>query len=301
MMEWHPTKRFGFRFAFALLPLLCCELLASFSPLVAYRPFALWRFVGSSGPYMVFSGVMECLGAYMLFWRRTTTLGSILLATVLVNVVMLNFCYGVPIKRLSVTLLALALFLELHNIRRVLDFVLSHRPTAPLELRPFPMSRRYDIARRVVKTLWIVSTTGLVAWGMARARAMPLPKLWGVYDVEELRRNDVAAPLVITDAKIWQQVAFGRNFGPSAVIVTVDGERHVFDVDVDEDKGELVLDDADDKKVTLQIKHIDATHLELRGDYYGEQLDVRLRGRDISQLTLTARGFHWVDDGGFWR
>jgi hypothetical protein len=53
--------------------------------------------------------------------------------------------------------------------------------------------------------------------------------------------------------------------------------------------------------VTLQIKHIDATHLELRGDYYGEQLDVRLRGRDISQLTLTTRGFHWVDDGGFWR
>jgi hypothetical protein len=83
---------------------------------------------------------------------------------------------------------------------------------------------------------------------LARARALPLPKLWGVYDVEELRRNGVVAPLVITDAKIWQQVAFGRNFGPSAVIVTVDGERHVFDVNVDEDKGELVLDEPTTRK-----------------------------------------------------
>ena len=40
----------------------------------------------------------EVLGALLLLFRRTTALGAAVLAVVLVNVVMMNFCYDVPVK-----------------------------------------------------------------------------------------------------------------------------------------------------------------------------------------------------------
>jgi hypothetical protein len=67
----------------------------------------------------VFSGGMECLGGALLLFRRTTTLGALILVAVLVNVVMLNFCYDVPVKQFSLLLLAAAIVLALPDARRL--------------------------------------------------------------------------------------------------------------------------------------------------------------------------------------
>jgi hypothetical protein len=270
-------------------------------------PFGLvWRFVGASAPYTIFSGLMECVGAALLLSRRTTTLGALVTAAVLVNVVMLNFCYGIPVKNFSSMLLAFAVYLDLAGVARLFEFLVLRRPIVPLELRPFPFTPRGERARMAVKAVWIVSLLWMQVDRMIRVRskfgdAAPKPTLWGLYDVEELQRDGVAVPLLITDAKVWQQVSFGSNFGPCAMIATVDGEHHVFDTEHDDAKGTVTLTDGDDKKTELHVQRPDATHLELSGDYYGEHLQVRLRAHDLGGSILTSRGFRWVDDGGFWR
>src|ERR1043165_6968525 len=78
----------------------------------------LWTFMGFSPAYVCFSGAAEVLGATLLLFRRTTTLGALVLVGVMCNVVMLNFCYDVGVKLFSVHLLAMAAFLMLPDASR---------------------------------------------------------------------------------------------------------------------------------------------------------------------------------------
>ncbi|WP_353062060.1 hypothetical protein RBB77_12165 [Tunturibacter psychrotolerans] len=98
----------------------------------------LWNFMGFSTPYTVFSGCAELLPAILLLFRRTALLGSITAFAVMLNVVMLNFCYDVPVKLYSLNLLSLALFLTLPEAQKLLRVFVLNRSTAPSNLRqPF--------------------------------------------------------------------------------------------------------------------------------------------------------------------
>jgi hypothetical protein len=270
-------------------------------------PFALaWRFMGSSPTYVFFGGLMECVGGMLLLWRRTALAGALVLAGVLLNVVMLNFCYAIPVKQLSTMFLVFALYVALPDLLRVLDLLVLHRPVAPRELRPFRFGPRGELVRSIVKALWIVSLVGTITLDLVTLHAdrlggTPETPLAGAYDVEEIQRDGVAVPLVITDARIWQQVAFGYAFGDVATIITVDGARHLLGYELDEASGTMKAGDEDDNLYTFKIEHPDATHLVLTGDYQGQHLRVRLRAHDLSGSLLTSWGFHLVDDGGHWQ
>jgi hypothetical protein len=270
-------------------------------------PFALaWRFLGSSPPYQIFGGVLETAGAVLLLWRRTTTLGALVLAGVLTNVVMLNLCYDIPVKHFSIVLLAMSGFLLVEDARRLFDFLVLHRVVTPAPLRARPLSARLDRTRIAVKTLYCLGfgaalSIPVVQMGKRRAQ---LPPLSGLYDVERFRRGGVEVPLRFGDAALWQQVAFGRVWGPTALIITSDGERHAFDAIHDEQHGTVsLIDDADAKAVKheLGVRRVDGTHLELAGRYFGEDVEVRLRLHDLSRATLLTRVTHWVSDGGYYR
>lgn len=48
----------------------------------------LWTFMGASTPYTIFAGTLEVLGAVLLAFRPTATLGALVVAAVMSNVVM---------------------------------------------------------------------------------------------------------------------------------------------------------------------------------------------------------------------
>lgn len=105
-------------------------------PLGNKSPMGLcWTFIGFSTGYTIFSGAAEMAGGLLLATRRTTTLGALVGAAVMTNVAALNFFYDVPVKLYSAHLLLMALLLVLPDARRLLDFLVLHRPTAtpPLE------------------------------------------------------------------------------------------------------------------------------------------------------------------------
>src|SRR6185436_9344811 len=61
----------------------------------------LWTFMGFSRVYTLFAGLAEMVGGILLISRRTTLLGALISSGVLGNVVLLNFCYDVPVKQFS--------------------------------------------------------------------------------------------------------------------------------------------------------------------------------------------------------
>ena len=96
----------------------------------------LWNFMGFSTAYTVFSGLAELLPAVLLLFRHTALLGSLIAFAVMLNVVMLNFCYDVPVKLYSLNLLLLAMFLALPEVQKLLRIFALNRSTAPSDLHP---------------------------------------------------------------------------------------------------------------------------------------------------------------------
>src|SRR5258708_5283475 len=100
---------------------------------------------------------METLGGVLIFWRRTTTLGALISIAVMSNVVMLNFCYDVPVKLYSAHILLMEGFLVLPDARRLLDVLLFNRPTAARAFAPSVLSPRWRIARNVAKYVFLLT------------------------------------------------------------------------------------------------------------------------------------------------
>ena len=71
----------------------------------------LWTFMAASRPYVLFAGLTEVLGGALLFAPSLATLGALICAASLTNVLMLNMSYDVPVKLYSFHLLLKAVFL----------------------------------------------------------------------------------------------------------------------------------------------------------------------------------------------
>ena len=107
----------------------------------------LWTFMAASPAYTFFAGLGEVIGGLLLVFRRTTTLGGLVVSGVMLNVVMMNFCYDVPVKQFSIHLLMMAVFLLLPEFPRIANVLVWNRPTETSNLFVVPYTNS--------KTIWI--------------------------------------------------------------------------------------------------------------------------------------------------
>ena len=258
----------------------------------------LWAFMGASTPYTIFAGAAEVLGGMLLYFRRTTTLGALVVAGVMTNVVMLNFCYDVPVKILSSHLLLLAVWLLLPDARRLADVLVFHRPTQPA-LTPWrPLTRGGRWARGLVKYGLIVFLLGYYVRDSVQRLGKhgdiaPRPPYYGAYDVEQLARNGQVVPQVLSDAKAWRAVAFERTRG---AVRFADGAYASFDLPPKDGAVELAIRD---HKYKLRFATPDADHVVLSGKLEGDELKVTLRKVPRDRFLLLNRGFHLVNEDPF--
>lgn len=122
----------------------------------------LWRFMGYSRAYTIFGGIAELLPALLLVVRRTYLIGALMAFPVLLNIVMLNFCYDVPVKLFSINLLLLSVVLIVPEASRVYRSLVMN--SAPIDARAdvtFFLSDRKQRKLAVAKAI-IVSI--LIAW-----------------------------------------------------------------------------------------------------------------------------------------
>lgn len=140
----------------------------------------LWNFMGFSTPYTIFAGCVELVPAVLLVFRRTALLGSLIAFAVLLNIVMLNFCYDVPVKLVSVNLLILSGFLILPEMGRLFRFfildlpVTSSRP--PLTHFRHPHFRQAAVALKIIilaTTLVGMTTSSVTYYKQIRAQNHP--------------------------------------------------------------------------------------------------------------------------------
>jgi multidrug transporter EmrE-like cation transporter len=140
----------------------------------------LWNFMGYSTAYTIFSGCAELLPAILLLFRRTALLGSLIAFGVMLNIVMMNFCYDVPVKLYSLNLLLLAVFLMLPERHRLYGIFVSSAPIGPSTVDlPIWLSERSRTISRVLKLAALTIFIGLHVSGSVKTynqvRRRPIP------------------------------------------------------------------------------------------------------------------------------
>src|SRR5688500_12810565 len=174
-------------------------------------PFVLvWTFMGYSYPYSLFAAAGEIVGGILLFFRRTTMIGALVVIGVMSNVAMLNYFYDVPVKLYSTHLLLMAVYLLIAERNRLFDFFVRDRAVPPSPARPplqGPVGNRIRVAAgTLILLLAAVNSFGMLRNRLRYATRWETPPLAGAYDVELFARNRDTIPPLLTDTSRWQRV-----------------------------------------------------------------------------------------------
>ena len=211
------------------------------TPLGGLQPSTLmWTFMGYSSLYQIFGGLAELTGATLVLFRRTTTLGALVIAAVMTNVLVMNLAYDVPVKLWAAQLILMAIFLAAPDALRVLDSLVLYRPVpaiAFIRLRTagwvFYTSRVF----KVVVVAWVIfSTVAFGKYWLDDATAAHNPDFVGLYQVTRVGGSSSDNRTKVGPGDAWQRLAIDRN-------------------------GEIIVRTADDviEKFSLQITRSSAT------------------------------------------
>lgn len=295
MFSYGFAKVFPLQFTFPGLSRLI-EPLSEFSPMGL-----LWTFMGYSMAYTIFSGAAELTSGALLLFRRTTTLGALVSAGVLLNIVMLNFSYDVPVKLYSSHLLLMAIFLLIPDLGRLANLLVFNRPTQPVNLDPPVRKRWIRIGMTCVKTVLIGFVLfAHVKGGLASYRRVyvnpPRPPLYGLYEVESFSRNGQELPPLTTDSVRWRR-AVVQSPSNLAVRMMDDSQRsYRTEYDAANNRVTLFAGIDPNQKSVLTYSRPDPDHVILQGDLMNDSPMIKLRKIDTAKFLLINRGFHWINE-----
>jgi hypothetical protein len=249
----------------------------------------LWAFMGASAAYSAFAGLAELCGALLLLFRRTTTLGALILAASLTNVTMLNFAYEVGVK-LPVTVYFLAaltlLAPEVGKLSRVFLFNDQFRPASRDEQRD-RWRQRIVHAIKAVIVLWMVGSSFQRAYAGYKVGSdgAPLPSLYGVYTVEKVDRlrpaeNDEAP------VPVWRRFVVSER--GVAAIQPVEGPVRRYEATIDTVQHLLSLTPSTRSNESLSFGYVKGAEgsLVFSGMMDGDSVRIYLRNLHLQDIPL---------------
>ena len=259
----------------------------------------LWTFMGMSRAYSLFAGVAEMLGGLLLVVPRFTTLGALVTFAAMSNVWMLNFCYDVPRKIYSTHLVLMSLFLLLPDVRRLIDFFILNRRTAPSPA--VPLLKDEQLNRWALLFQIGIGAVALVyclnqAHGNAVKNANYLPPpVRGIWSVDEFVVDGAVQPPLLTNADRWQRVIFDTpdifyfqemDSGIGNFTLQLDSARKTFTLTVPADPS---------WKASFTYEDSGPDRMILNGNLNGRHLNMGLHRTDMARFLLLNRGFHMIN------
>ncbi|HWD00382.1 MAG TPA: hypothetical protein VG456_26680 [Candidatus Sulfopaludibacter sp.] len=258
---------------------------------------SLWWFMGASLPYIIFSGCAEVTGGLLLFFRRTTLLGSMICIAVVANVVALNFCYDTPVKLYSTNLLLIAVFLMAPDLPRLFRLLILNRPVEPADYSaPRFANRKLRIAAIAVQVLFV----GQILYGelhggweayQARYVHPQRPPLYGAYDVESFIRNGQEVGL---DPARPRKVAVDN--ATVMTVRTMDDTVLRYNTKYDASGSGLTVTVGKSAPGNMNYTRPDADHVLLTGKLGADTVSIKLKKIDPKKFLLLTRGFHWINE-----
>lgn len=280
----------------------------------------LWTFMGASAPYALFVGLVECLGGVLLLFRRTALLGALVSAGVMIHVVLLNFCYDVPVKLFSSHLLLMSLCVAWPDRRRLVEFFLTHRTIEPLPPRmPYGVVWLNPLHSVIKWTLAVgilsLATGRLLFREMDTTTGEAKPPDWyGTYLIESLEPQGAPTSGLLSDRMQWHRLAIARfphgaaghepsesNWVDTLVLRNLAGVTTNWPVALHADLHELRAKGGEATAPVLVFKYrAEGAHLiELEILTSEGSSKAKLKPMHPTDFPLMRRGFHWINEYPF--
>lgn len=253
----------------------------------------LWSFMSFSTVYQVFAGSLEVLGGLLLCFRRTATLGGLILVVTLTNVVLLNFTFHVPVKIHSSNLLLLAIFLVLPDAGRLLRVALNQsvepRAIEPLFRRPW-----MNHVGLAFVPLFLTWATWVTLPGEPYR-----PPLYGIWNVDDPKSDGVPEPAGVAHSMRLRSITFDVS-GSTSVLTTSNASSR-YRARVDTLAHSITMTEYGD---TIPLRRFvysqpDSMHLVLSETTVQDSAVVRLRRVDPTEFPLMRGRFHWIQERPF--
>jgi hypothetical protein len=294
MFGYGLAKVFPSQFPPLLSPERLVETMGEYSPMGL-----LWTFMSFSPAYTIFAGIGETLGGALLCFKRTATLGALVSAAVMTNVAALNYMYDVPVKLYSSHLVFAALVIAAADFERLSNVLVFNRNAAPRPADP-PLWRapKVQLAMTMILTVIVLvdvgfevkQNRGFMNETVSFAKTAPI---YGIYEIEEWRRNGEVVPPLLTDTTRWRRIAFGQ-FNRAVVRPMAADTAFNFRYSHNDTTGTIRFVSRLDT-LTFAFAHPDSLRLELRGKWRGDSVSLRLV-RSTRPRLLTSRGYNWVQE-----
>ena len=279
------------------------------TPLGDLLPMRLsWMFIGYSPPYEIFSGALEALAAVLLLYRRTTTLGLLMVTAVFINVMTLNLCYDIPVKLYSMNLVLLCFCLLTNDAKRLYHFLIANKTTAAGSLYDYPLTRKWMRITRIVLKLFIVFLMAktisdtIKTYRIVHATTVHKDFAPGVYDVTKYVINKDTIPALTTDTIRWQDVIFEKNYmGSIHTRDTLFRKRYgrgYFFYAVDSLQPVISLKKSlqdDSTLISLNYLKPDSNTIQLWGKLRNDSVFIELK-KSKRHFQLAERQFHWLSE-----
>jgi len=250
--------------------------------------WALWDFMAASTGYTIFSGLSELAGSLLLCFRRTSVLGGLVIAGVMLNVLALNIAYNINAIGAATTIFAMDLALIGPALPSVFRFLLGAR-AEPVEL-PGAVVRTSRRGAWVLAKLGVLSlmVAALARSGIAQLRDYHgIGQPWfGAYDVTAFNARGA-----VPDSLRWIRVAsdgrYGRAGGLGLRIQTADDRWHRYLFRPDSAAHVLMLSAFDGQSAPLSVRYAtDTAGITLSTQIAGDSVTARLRPIDLQRYAI---------------
>lgn len=264
----------------------------------------LWTFMGHSKGYTMFTGFGELIGGLLLLFRRTTTLGALIVFAVMSNVMALNYFYDVPVKLLSSHMVLMALILIVIDSKRLINLFFRNTTTQSISYQAYFKNTKINRAIKLIKWVIVIGGLGFFTYqtnGMSKMYGVNAekPKLYGFYEVDTFVRNNDTIPPLMTDKTRWRHMIIERQDQAIVNTMTNRGLRYSFKPDSLESFvrihaiGDTVHVDS------LYYSMPDSTTFLLEGIFMNDTLNILFSKKNKDDFLLRSRGFRWVNETPF--
>lgn len=263
-----------------------------------------WTFMGYSTGFNLFTGIGEALGGCLLLFRRTQLLGAFISLTVLSNIVVMNFCYDIPVKLFSLNLLIMTFFLLAKDMHRIANFLFFHNTIPPLNLGSPFKDPRVRKAALVIKILiigytfytQIESQLGPQEWG-DRAPKVPL---YGLYDAQTFINNQDTLPPLTTDSVRWSTLIL--DWKSTGVIKKMNKEMMYLGFEPDTVAQTIQVysfRDSANQHATWTYRQPKTDSLLINGIWKTDTFEIHFNRRGPEDFPLMKRPFNWINEYPF--
>jgi len=249
---------------------------------VDMRPMTVaWSFFGYSFPYEFFIGCSQIVAALLLLFRRTATLGAIVMVTIMSNIVFVNFAFDVCVKFFSCSYLAMSLYLLVDDAARLTNVLLLNKA---VEKRTWPQLFRKKIIKRIAGVIGILLGFFAIAYPMYDTVRMrekygvgKHTALYGVWSVDSLHHSqDAIDQSLHANEGGWRKIIFEDYEAASIQSWTSTLDYFGYGVDTVKHTVHMARTYPDTLLVINATYRLDKDTLYLQGRYAEDSLYVRL-------------------------